>query len=205
MSITAVAGSLQAGTLLRRLGWRIRTAAELAQAVGAFQAGWNLGAALTVNNVVDPATWQALRLSEQARAQGRPTASPHFSFAEFLCRCGGRYADCRRIWVRRELLESLEVLRARAYPGGLSIRSGCRCRQYNAGVGGVPHSQHLYGAAADVPYAASSAQVASWRLFAGLGRSRSTGLVRHVDRRDVSGDNPTGGTLVRPNRWVYAR
>jgi uncharacterized protein YcbK (DUF882 family) len=103
------------------------------------------------------------------------------------------------------LLESLEVLRSRAYPAGLSVRSGCRCPEHNAAVGGARFSQHLYGAAADIPYAVPAARVASMRLFAGIGRSRSTGLVRHVDRRDISGDNRTGGTLERPTGWVYAR
>lgn len=203
-TITSADPRAQAATILRALGWRIRNGPEFTQVIGEFQTGWNLGPPLTVTGIVDPATQLALRVSERARAGGRPTASAHFSFSEFACRCGGRYSDCRRIWVRRPLLESLEVLRDRAYPAGLPIRSGCRCPRYNASVGGRPRSQHMYGAAADVPYAASSRQVAAWRLFAGIGRSASTGLVRHVDRRDVSGNNWTGGTLERPTRWVYA-
>ncbi|MCA2213905.1 D-Ala-D-Ala carboxypeptidase family metallohydrolase [Jidongwangia harbinensis] len=195
---------LSAETILIRLGWRIRGAAELARAITAFQCGWNLGARLTVNSVADPATRRALLLSERARANGRPTASAHFSFAEFACKCRGRYPECRRIWVRRELLESLEVLRARAYPSGLTIVSGCRCAAWNRDRGGVESSQHLFGAAADVPKVVDWRTLTRWRLFAGIGWSRSTGLARHVDRRDVSGHNPRGRTLERPARWIYA-
>jgi len=46
--------------------------------------------------------------------------------------------------------------------------------------------------------------VANLRLFAGLGYSRSSHLVRHVDRRDISGVNTTRGTRKAPTSWVYA-
>lgn len=196
----------QVTTVLRNLGWRVRTSGERTQAIKHFQLGWALGGALKADGVVGPKTTAALTTSEKRRRAGQGTVSAHFSFSEFACQCHGKYSDCPRIWVKRELLVSLEMLRTRFYPGGLSIVSGCRCNAHNEAVGGVANSQHLLGSACDIPYTrgCSSKQLAQLRIFAGLGRSRSTGLVRHVDRRDVSGHNTTGGGLRLPTEWIYA-
>lgn len=196
----------QVTTILRNLGWRVRTTGERTQAIKHFQQGWNLGSKLADDGAVGPKTTAALLASEKRRRAGQPSASAHFSFTEFACNCGGHYSDCPRIWVQRELLESLEVLRVKFYPGGLSVVSACRCKRHNAAVGGAKNSQHLYGAACDIPYtrACSSSALAKHRLFAGIGRSASTALVRHVDRRDVSGSNTTGGGLRHPTQWIYA-
>lgn len=196
----------QVTTILRNLGWRVRTTGERTQVIKHFQQGWALGPKLTADGVVGPKTAAALITSEKRRRAGQPTASAHFSFSEFACGCHGRYSDCPRIWVRHELLESLEELRVRFYPGGLTVVSGCRCIRHNKAVGGVSNSQHLFGSACDIPYTkkASSKALAKERLFAGLGRSGSTSLVRHVDRRDVSGHNTTGGGLRQPTEWIYA-
>lgn len=202
MSLT----NAQVTSILRNLGWRVRTTGERTQVIKHFQQGWALGAKLTADGVVGPKTAAALIASEKRRRAGRPTASAHFSFKEFACNCHGRYSDCPRIWVRRELLESLETLRSRMYPGGLSVVSGCRCIRHNKAVGGVSNSQHLFGSACDIPYTrnGSSNALAKERLFSGLGRSRRTSLVRHVDRRDVSGHNTTRGGLRHPTQWIYA-
>lgn len=196
----------QVTAILRGLGWRVRTTGERTQVITHFQQGWALGAKLTADGVVGPKTAAALTASEKRRRAGQPTASPHFSFSEFACQCHGRYADCPQIWVRRELLESLEVLRARFYPGGLTVASGCRCARHNKAVGGVSTSQHLFGAACDIPYtkACTSSTLARLRIFAGIGRSGHTSQVRHVDRRDIYGHNTTGGGLRQPTQWVYA-
>lgn len=194
----------QATAILRQLGWRVRTSGEFRQVVENFQRGWNLGAALQVDGDVGPLTSGALRESERRARAGLATASAHFSFTELRCRCGGRFSDCQRIWVRRPLLASLETLRARFYPHGLVISSGCRCTQHNRAVGGASQSQHLFGAAADIPYAATATRVMQLRAFAGIGKSARTSLVRHVDRRDASGHNATGGTTSRPTVWNYA-
>lgn len=194
----------QQTTILRRLGWRVRTSGERVQALKHFQDGWNLGPKLTANGACDTATSNALLVSEGRRQRGLPTASAHFSFAEFACGCKGRYSNCPRIWTKRALLEALEVLRAKDYPRGITIISGCRCASHNKAVGGARNSQHLYGAAADVPYAASWRSVRGLRQFAGIGRSGRTGMVRHVDRRDVSGANTTNGSRTTPTVWNYA-
>lgn len=196
----------QVTTILRNLGWRVRTSGERTQVIQHFQQGWNLGPKLDADGLVGSRTTAALLLSEKRRRAGQPTASAHFSFAEFACNCHGGYSSCPRIWIRRELLASLEVLRTHFYPGGLTVASGCRCAAHNKAVGGVGSSQHLFGAACDVPYVkgCSAKALAQLRIFAGIGRSGSTGLVRHVDRRDVSGHNTTSGGLRQPTQWVYA-
>lgn len=196
----------QVTTILRNLGWRVRTTGERTQAIKHFQQGWALGPALVADGLAGPKTLAALATSEKRRRAGAGTASAHFSFNEFACQCHGKYSDCPRIWVKRELLTSLEALRTHFYPRGLTVVSGCRCARHNKAVGGVGNSQHLFGSACDIPYikGCSSRAVAQLRIFSGIGRSRSTGLVRHVDRRDVSGHNTTGGGLRRPTEWIYA-
>lgn len=188
---------------LKRLGWRIRSDAELKTVIADFQRGYNLGPALVINGTNDAATRVAIRTSLAALKAGKGTASAHFSFTDFRCGCGGRYSTCRRIRVHRALLRGLEVYRAKlGHP--VAIASGYRCQSHNAKVGGASSSQHLYGAAADLDYAMKDQAVANLRCFSGIGRSRRTGLVRHVDVRHVSGNNTTGGTPDRPTRWVYA-
>lgn len=194
----------QAIAALRALGWRIRTTGEYRQAVVHFQGAWSLGTRLSVDGKVGPLTSAALIRSEQARKAGKPTASEHFSFREFACTCGGRFSACARQWPSRDLILSLELLRDRAYPRGLRVVSGCRCAGRNAEVNGASGSQHLLGSAADVVPVATVAQLRTWGLFAGLGHSPAN-LVRHVDRRDVSGSNPTNGTRSRPTVWAYDR
>lgn len=188
---------------LKRLGWRIRNDAELATALTDFQRGWALGEPLAVDGVNGPKTRTAVRISLARLKAGQPTVSEHFSWSEFACHCRGRYADCRRIRLHHSLVTGLERYRARV-GRPVSIVAGYRCPRHNAAVGGATSSQHLYGAAADVEYALADAVVAKLRVFSGIGRSRKTGKVRHVDVRHVSGNNTTGGTPDRPTRWVYA-
>lgn len=189
---------------LKRLGWRIRNADDLKIAVGDFQRGYALGPAIPISSVNDGPTRVAIRTSLARLKAGQPTASEHFSFTEFTCGCKGRYVDCRRIRVHAALLHGLEVYR-HAVGHGITVASGYRCPRHNAEVKGATNSQHVYGAACDVDYALKDAAVASLRVFSGIGRSQSSGLVRHVDVRHVSGNNTTGGTPDRPTRWVYAK
>lgn len=85
------------------------------------------------------------------------TISRHFSYREFE---HSEYADrhdlcnvIRSYRVRDSIKalvdEVLEPLRE-AWGAPLSISSGYRCPEVNAGVGGVPTSQHVLGEAADV-------------------------------------------------------
>lgn len=188
-----------AGALVE-LGWKGR---DVTADLGDFQRGYALGPALVVDGKNGPLTREAIRLSLRQHRAGRPDASPSFSFREFRCGCGGRYPGCRVIRVHRELLIDLELYRQRL---GRPVRivSGYRCPVHNSRVGGATASQHLYGAAADVDYALGWRDVAALRLFAGIGRSRRTGKVRHVDVRHVSGHNSTHGTPAQPTVWDYA-
>lgn len=205
--------STNAKAYLAAMGWRTNTEARYKQALRDFQGGWNLGASLTVDGILGPATSAAISASNNRRKSGLSTASAHFSFNEFACKCGGKYAACRRIagegkagahrHVLRTLLASLEVLRNSYYRNGMSIVSGYRCDGHNQAVGGASSSQHRWGAAADISPYASTSQVKALKRFAGIGYQGSTGKVRHVDRRDTSGVNSTSGSVSSPTIWRY--
>lgn len=64
----------------------------------------------------------------------------HFTRAELSCRCGGRFCDGEYVH-DPEFLDALEALRAAA-GRALVVRSGHRCAQWNALVGGAPLSMH---------------------------------------------------------------
>jgi hypothetical protein len=180
--------------ILTNLGWRVNTGARYVQAVRDFQRGWNLGTALVIDGAPGPKTDAALAVSELRRRQGAGTASAHFSFTEFRCKCGGRYTDCRRIWQTRQSIQALEKYRT-AF-GATSIISGCRCPGHNRAVGGASSSQHMAGTAADLSGRHSTSRVRSLGAFTGLGYKGSTGLVQHGDTRP--------GSTSSPVTWRYA-
>jgi hypothetical protein len=69
--------------------------------------------------------------------------SPHFSKAEFACRC------CGELKIKMRLIDALEKLRSLAGKAIL-IHDGYRCSSHNQQVGGVTDSEHTQGMAADV-------------------------------------------------------
>jgi hypothetical protein len=170
----------QTTTILKNLGWRVDTTARYAQAVKDFQRGWNLGKALTVDGKVGPATSSALLLSESRRKAGKPTASAHFSFTEVRCRCDGKYASCKRIWMTRATFAMMESYRTKS-KGSLSVVSGCRCPSHNKAVGGSSTSRHPQGLACDVPAKFSVSTVKSWKVATHIGYSPSKKKVVHID------------------------
>lgn len=195
---------------LRRLGW---TKAELShdghyhQALEDFQRGWANGPALLVDGKHGKLTDAALREAVERKRAGEGTASPHFSYAEWACKCGGKYKTCRRVVVWRELLKGLEELRAEFYPGGLSPISGYRCYDYNRidvynNTGSGTGSQHIYGDACDIPATVPIRDVARLRRFSGIGIVAATGHVAHVDVRHIAGHN-NGGYPDKPMTWFY--
>lgn len=192
----------QAATILTNLGWRVNSAARLTQAIQDFQRGWNLGTPLAVDGLVGPKTSAALTLSEARRRKGLATASANFSFTEFRCKCGGKYASCRRIWVARQHVARLEAYRAKI-GRGVSITSGCRCQGHNSAVGGASNSQHLYGVASDIQ-GVDKDTMRSYRLFAGIGYGAKSDRALHVDSRDLGGHNVTGGRSYAPTLWRYS-
>lgn len=127
--------------------------------------------------------------------------SAHFSRSEMWCH------HCRRLdgEVVPELLAGLEALRDMAFPRGLQIVSGYRCRRHNRAVGGATDSQHLWRAAADIPLVATLADVRALGVFSGIGWQMFAGrqLVRHVDVRHASGHNRTRSTPQHPAIWRY--
>lgn len=72
--------------------------------------------------------------------------SPHFKRGEFSCKacCDPPFMDPDPQLVAG--LEALHVLIGRP----IYIDDACRCPEHNAQVGGVPHSQHEEGKAADI-------------------------------------------------------
>ncbi len=70
--------------------------------------------------------------------------SKHFSRREFLCKCGCGFAT-----VDVELVAVLEDVREH-FDSGVTINSGCRCKEHNKRVGGEPDSEHTRGTAADI-------------------------------------------------------
>ncbi len=185
---------------LVELGWPGR---DLAADLRAFQAGYALGPALTVDGVNGPQTREAVRHSLREHRAGRPDASPHYRWSEFRCRCGGVLTGCRGVYVQRALLLALERYR-QAAGRPVDVVSGYRCAERNRRVGGASGSQHLHGAAADVEQLLAWRRVKALGLFGGIGRSKRTGLVRHVDVRHVSGHDATGATATRPTVWDYS-
>jgi zinc D-Ala-D-Ala carboxypeptidase len=184
----------QASTLLSRLGFRVNTAGNYTQSVKNFQKGWNLGAALVVDGLIGAHTDAALLLSESRRVHGLGTASAHFSFSEVLCKCGGRYADCQRIWTPRAVFASLEASRVRV-GHSIGVTSGCRCPNYNASVGGASDSRHKYGDAID--WSGPDKDITrSWHIWHGIGYGAHSDHSLHTDLRPTS-------TVTNPMTWIY--
>lgn len=167
------------------LGWRVDTLAQATAAIRDFQAAWNLGAPLAVDGSAGPATRAALAVSVDRRAKGLPDISEHFNASEFACACGGRWADCRRIWTPRSTIAMAE--RYRVLIGPFTPERAGRCPTENARVGGASKSQHLYGRGLDVPVRALRVEeLQAARIGAtGIGYYtwRGARYVRHIDNR----------------------
>jgi len=175
---------------LRRLGWDTlavdgKPGPQTERAVHDFQRAF-AWYDIAVDGKPGPQTFAALN---HCLARGG-RVSAHFTFTEFRCKCGGRYRDCRRVHLTRELVRDLEAYRARI-GRGVRIVSGYRCPSHNKAVGGASRSRHLYGDAADIDPVVHWTRVANMRLFGGLGYQGSTGRCRHVDERPVSPAHPT--------------
>ena len=104
--------------------------------------------------------------------------SPHFALGQFVCKQSGDFPKYLVLDDRLPL--KLEGLLARVRAAGiaastLTVMSGFRTPHYNHGLGNVPYSKHLWGAAADV-YVDESPRDGTMDDLDGDGR---------VDRRDA--------------------
>ena len=116
------------------------------------------------------------------RRDGDLQLSPHFRLREFASRDG---AD--KVLVDDALVELLEAIRAAA-GGAVIINSGYRSPEHNKAVGGVSHSQHLYGRAADIVVAGASPLLVGQIAEYYLGDRGGIGVYEtftHVDTRSV--------------------
>jgi lysozyme family protein len=170
----------QATKILRNLGWRVRTTSEYKTCVKNFQAGWNLGSALSVDGSVGAKTSAALLKSEARRKAGQPTASAHFSFTEVRCRCGGKYSSCQRIWHKRKAFQMMEQYRTKS-GRSFTVVSACRCASHNKAIGGSATSRHLSGLASDTQPYYSTTKVKSWQVCTHIGYGSVSKKVKHID------------------------
>lgn len=163
-----------------------------------FQRAWHFtrDGALVVDGDPGTKTRKALIFSLRRRALGLGDLSANFSFAEFACKCGGRYSACRRVLATWELLHALEVYRAEV-GGPVTIISGYRCPQHNATIpGAATASQHVTGLGVDVRGQLTVGQVRKLGLFSGIGYGSRSGKVTHLDVRP--------GSRSAPATWAYA-
>ena len=183
---------------LQALGWRD----DSRQSIMDFQRGWNLGPALAVDGSAGPKTRAALDLSMNRRRAGRSDFSENFNAREFMCQCGGA-AGCRRIWIMRQVVQLAEDYRK--IVGPFSPARACRCPVYNARVAGAKNSQHLYGAALDLPVFNVRPSVGRTLGATGVGYYKTSRgeCIRHLDLRHISGNNTTGARVGAPTTWHY--
>ena len=120
-------------------------------------------------------------------ASGGKQLSAHFKVREFAC---GDGSDA--VLVAPRLVMVLESIRTH-FGAPVVIHSGYRTPQYNAKVGGVAHSQHCYGTAADIVVRGKTpAQVAAYARqlmpdWGGVGVYAKKGFT-HIDVREAKAD-----------------
>ena len=99
----------------------------------------------------------------------------NFSRSEFKCpHCG------RLVGPTTALVDVLQSMRT-STGERLHIVDGYRCAVYNRRVGGVEHSEHLVGNAADVPGGYATKE--QWAAAGARGIGLRDGRVIHVDMR----------------------
>lgn len=118
-------------------------------------------------------------------SDGGKQLSAHFKVQEFACRSG---ADA--VLIAPRLVMVLESIRAH-FGAAVTINSGYRTPEYNANVGGVAHSQHCYGTAADIvvkgqtPEAVAAFARTLMPDWGGVGVYKS---FTHIDVREARAD-----------------
>jgi hypothetical protein len=92
-------------------------------------------------------------LVEVTAANVRTPVSPHFHIGQFLCKQDGGYP--KYLVLRERLLLKLELLLEEVNRRGprcdsFHVMSGYRTPYYNAAIGNVRYSRHVWGGAADI-------------------------------------------------------
>lgn len=116
---------------------------------------------------------------------GNKKLSTHFKVKEFAC---GDGSDA--ILVAPRLVMVLQSIRSR-FGAAVTVNSGYRTPQYNAKVGGVAHSQHCYGTAADIVVRGKTpAQVAAYarQIMPDWGGVGVYDSFCHIDVREAKAD-----------------
>ena len=182
----------EAERFLTRAGWVIApeylNKDSYRRAVEDFQRGY------TFSNLVPDGVVGALTSAAMSHSESLGYAcSPNFKFKEFLCDCKGELVGCRSIRVDRELVRSLEKMRAELAPRtGIYIVSGYRCPTINKNVGGRtrPPSHHVTGKAVDILAKFTVKQIKPAWGFKGVGATRrDIKKPKLADRRVVHLDN----------------
>ena len=118
---------------------------------------------------------------------GNKKLSTHFKVKEFACKDGSD-----SVLVAPRLVMVLQSIRSH-FGAPVTIASAYRTPQYNAKVGGVAHSQHCYGTAADIivkgqtPEAVGAFARELMPDWGGVGIYSQQGFT-HVDVREVRAD-----------------
>ena len=88
-----------------------------------------------------------------SKEENKAADTKNFKVSEFTCKCG-----CEMNKTDQRLIDMCQKIRDEL---GVPVRvnSGCRCREHNAQVGGVPNSQHMYGYAADLSCSLGAAKM----------------------------------------------
>ena len=116
---------------------------------------------------------------------GGKKLSTNFTVKEFACKDG---SDA--VLVAPRLVMVLQSIRSR-FGAAVTINSGYRTPQYNAKVGGVAHSQHCYGTAADISVQGKTpAAVAAYarELMPDWGGVGIYETFTHIDVREAKAD-----------------
>ena len=120
-------------------------------------------------------------------ASGGKQLSAQFKVREFACRDG---SDA--VLVAPRLVMVLESIRTH-FGAAVTINSGYRTPQYNAKVGGVAHSQHCYGTAADITVKGQTPEAVAAYVrqlmpdWGGVGVYSQKGFT-HIDVREAKAD-----------------
>jgi len=107
----------------------------------------------------------------------------HFKKSEFECKCG-----CGTNNIQHKLVTMLENMRV-AYNNAIYVTSGCRCLPYNASVGGVDDSAHVFGYAVDISSSDSLTRFTLTNIAFKIGFTR-IGIADNFIHLDIDPNKP---------------